>query len=71
MAYIDSLLPVDKEPYLIKLNSIGIDCCPYIMKDWTDDPTQWPPVAYQDIYNYLIESPGKRHTITSSTARIN
>ena len=37
MAYIDSLLPVDKERYLMKLNGIGIDCCPYIMKDWTDD----------------------------------
>ena len=45
MSYIDSLLPVDKARYLRKLNSIGIDICPYDIKDWTDDPTQWPPVA--------------------------
>ena len=54
MSYLDSLLPVDKARYLEKLNSIGIDICPYVIKDWTDDPTQWPPVAFQDIYSYPV-----------------
>ena len=33
MAYTDSLLPVDNEHYLRKLNTIGIYCCPYIIMD--------------------------------------
>ena len=45
MAYMDSLLPVDKERYLNKLNSVGLDSCTYIIKDRVDDPTQWPAVA--------------------------
>ena len=67
MSYIDSLLPVDKARYLRKLNSIGIDICPYDIKDWTDDPTQWPPVAFQDIYSYLVESPGKNYETQRQT----
>ena len=35
MAYMDALLPVDKERYINKLNSIGLDSCPYVIKDWT------------------------------------
>ena len=35
MAYMDALLPVDKERYINKLNSIGLDSSPYVIKDWT------------------------------------
>ena len=45
MSYIDSLLPVDKARYLRKLNSIGIDICPYDIKDWTDSLFSMEPQA--------------------------
>ena len=41
MSYIYALLPADKERYLTKLTKYGIDCCPYVLKDWVDDPMQW------------------------------
>ena len=25
---------------------------------WMDDPTQWPPLSYPDLYHYLIKTPG-------------
>ena len=66
MSYIETLLPVDRERYLTKLTKFGVESCPYVMKDcWVEDPTQWPPVAYVDIYNYLIESPGKKRHLST------
>ena len=41
MSYVETLLPVDKARYISKLNNIGVDSCPYLLKDWTDNPTQW------------------------------
>ena len=31
--------------------------CPYKLPAdvWMDDPTQWPPLSYPDLYHYLIE----------------
>lgn len=59
MAYFESLLPADKYRYVKKLNTLGLDCCPYVLKDWANDPTQWPEVSFPDIFCYLIEAPGK------------
>ena len=36
MSYIDPLLSVDKARYINKLNNMGTDSCPYIIKDLTD-----------------------------------
>ena len=34
--------------------------CPYKLpvNVWMDDPTQWPPLSYKDLYHYLIKTPG-------------
>ena len=34
--------------------------CPYKLPAnvWMDDPTQWPPLSYSDLYYYLIKTPG-------------
>ena len=34
---------------------------------WIDDPTEWPDVSFGDVYQYLIETPG-RYTNTSLKA---
>ena len=33
--------------------------CPYKLPAdvWMDDPTQWPPLSYPDLYCYLIKTP--------------
>ena len=32
---------------------------------WMDDPTQWPPLSYPDLYHYLIIKNGKLQRLTS------
>lgn len=60
MSYIESLQPIDRDRYLKKITLIGSDSCPYLIKEWTNDPTEWPEVSFPDIFCYLVESPGKR-----------
>ena len=44
--------------------------CPYKLSAdvWMDDPPQWPPLNYPDLYHYLIKTRGvilkKKWTIT-------
>ena len=47
--------------YLEKLKFLGLDTCPYIIpaSEWIDNVRLWPPVAYPDVYNYLIENSGQ------------
>ena len=33
MMYFESLLPDDKDRYDKKLNTLRLDCCPYVLKD--------------------------------------
>ena len=61
MSYIESLSALDKERYIKKIDRIGSDICPYLLKDWRNNPTEWPDVTFPDIFCYLVESPGKRH----------
>ena len=55
-------LPADaRKRYCLKLGVVGIEQCPYKYPAdvWLNKPTDWPSVGYPDIYNYLIDTPGK------------
>ncbi len=57
--YKDGLSGDSLARYNAKLSSVDSDCpyrCP--ADEWTNDPTQWPPLEYADLYHYLIRSPG-------------
>jgi len=57
--YKDGLSGDSLAQYNAKLSSVDSDCpyrCP--ADEWTNDPTQWPPLEYADLYHYLIRSPG-------------
>jgi len=47
--------------YLEKLDIVGLNECPYRLPAdiWKEDPTNWPDIEYPDIYEYLINTPGK------------
>ena len=47
--------------YKRKLRLLDQDICPYKVAgdNWDNDSKQWPKLQYQDVYNYLIDSPGK------------
>ena len=50
----------DKVRYRQKLKVAGLDNCPYsITVGWKNEPKRWPDVTYGDIYDYLINTPGK------------
>ena len=59
--YIKSLDSASYGRYMQKLQSVGLDECPYDLPadKWINNPTQWPEVQYPDIYSYLIETPGE------------
>lgn len=58
--YIKSLDSASHGRYIQKLQSVGLDECPYDFPadKWINDPTHWPEVQYPDIYSYLVETPG-------------
>ena len=47
--------------YKSKLRLLDQDICPYKVAgdNWVNDPKQWPKLQYQDVYHYLVDSPGK------------
>ena len=59
--YIDGLDAESKVRYRAKLDLIGLSECPYRLAAsvWKGDPTKWPDVEYPDIYDYLVNTPGK------------
>ena len=59
--YTESLPADAKGRYLAKIGLVGLSECPYKLPHgaWKNDPTEWPAVEYPQVYNYLIESPGK------------
>ena len=59
--YLAGLSEGDKERYCQKLNVALISSCPYQLPEgsWSTDITKWPPVDYGDVYEYLINTPGK------------
>ena len=46
--------PVSKRRYEDKIARIKVD--PYKIKadDWDQNPSRYPPIAYGDIFNYLV-----------------
>ena len=50
-----------KVRYEQKLALVGLDQCPYKLPSdvWVEDPTKWPELEYPDLYNYLVNTPGK------------
>ena len=60
-SYANSLPSADQFRYLEKLKLIGNVGCPFTLESglWANNPNEWPQVDYGDIWNYLIESPGK------------
>ena len=66
-AYHFSSIKADGKPrYIQKLDLLELKDCPYSLAAdvWCDNPVQWPEVEYLDIYDYLINTPGKSETAT-------
>ncbi len=59
--YFDVLKSEAKTRYLKKLEAVELKECPYHLpaEIWSDDPSKWPKIEYPDIYDYLINTPGK------------
>ena len=61
--YLEGLPNVAKKRYVDKLRLVGLtqESCPYKLPagSWVQDPTQWPDLTFGDLYQYLINSPGK------------
>lgn len=61
LKYEDTLNGEAKMRYSLKLEAVGLDCCPFASdinhESWSNNPCVWPNVQYGDIYNFLIESP--------------
>lgn len=59
--YFDSLTGDVKSRYLKKIELANLKECPYRLPAgiWKDDTSLWPNVHYGDIYEYLINTPGK------------
>ena len=57
----ESLTGDAKVRYEQKLSAIGLHQCPYLSPAdlWVDDPTEWPPVEFGDLFMYLTSTPGK------------
>ncbi|XP_057293549.1 uncharacterized protein LOC130622151 [Hydractinia symbiolongicarpus] len=57
--YSDSLPAEAAKRYQEKLQSLGLEKCPYKLPadDWIDDPTEWPSLTYHHLYHYLIKTP--------------
>ena len=59
--YFSSLTADSKARYRQKLDLVELTDCPYCLPAdiWCDNPVHWPEIEYPDIYNYLINTPGK------------
>ena len=59
--YLDGLNAEAKHRYFKKLDTVKLKDCPYRLPadSWLNDPRQWPNIEYPDIYDYLINTPGK------------
>ena len=64
--YLSSLKADSKPRYRQKLDLVGLKDCPYCLPAdiWCDNPVQWPEIDYPDIYDYLINTPGKSERAT-------
>ncbi len=63
--YFDKLTNEARRRYSDKLHIAGLVECPFRLPsdDFINDPTGWPNLEYADLYNYLIETPGKKINI--------
>ena len=59
--YLENLPPEASSRYFDKLQKVCVEKCPYKepADKWVDNPKQWPPIQYNDLYHYLIKSPRK------------
>lgn len=63
--YSEQLNIVSKDRYKEKLAIANLEQCPYQLPEgiWSSDVKTWPNVEYPDIYDYLINTPGKFNII--------
>ena len=59
--YIEQLPSEARARYGEKMAVARLNMCPYQFPEgiWCDDPKLWPSVEYPDVYDYLINTPGK------------
>ena len=64
--YFSSLRADSKARYRQKLDLVELTDCPDCLPAdiWCDNPAQWPEIEYPDIYDYLINTPGKSERAT-------
>ena len=64
--YFSSLRADSKARYRPKLDLVELTDCPDCLPAdiWCDNPAQWPEIEYPDIYDYLINTPGKYERAT-------
>ena len=60
--YYDNLELDSKSRYEKKIKLAQLEECPYKLPAsvWKDDTSSWPNIHYGDIYDYLINTPGKK-----------
>ena len=58
--YVSSLQGEALIRYRRKLKLCDMDDCPYRLPNncWKNDPKEWPPVDFGNIYVYLVDMPG-------------
>ena len=63
--YSEQLNKVAKDRYKEKLAIANLEQCPFQLPEgiWSSDVKTWPNVEYLDIYDYLINTPGKFNII--------
>ena len=63
--YQETLDMKSHERYVYKLKVSNLLECPYKLPEgtWSADVTKWPNIEYPDIYEYLLNSPGKKYFI--------
>lgn len=60
-SYFDSLDGEARTRYQKLIKVAKLQECPYRLPAdvWINDPTKWPEIEYPDVYDYLINTPGK------------
>ena len=64
--YFSSLKADTKPRQRQKSDLVELKGYPYLLPEdvWCDNPVQWPEIGYHDIYDQLINTPGKSERAT-------
>ena len=55
--YLLSLSAEAKQRYENKITGTGLDVDPYVIDEWTQDPTNIPRMAWSDVCLYMVSTP--------------